>query len=61
MVGRWEGGWGWQNKKVKGLRSTRWQLQQNQGDVKYGTGNRVDNISLTMYGARWVLDSWGRG
>lgn len=48
-------------KRVKGLKSTHWQSQNSQGDVKYGTGNRVDNIEITMYGARWVLDLWGRG
>ena len=28
-------------------------------DVKYSIGNIVNNIVITMYGARWVLElSW---
>ena len=38
-------------KKVKGLRSTEWQLQNSHGDVKYSIGNRVDNIVIIVYGA----------
>ena len=34
---------GWA-KKVKGLRSTIWQLQNSHGDVKYSIVNRVANI-----------------
>ena len=44
-------------KKVKGLRSTEWQLQNSHGDVKYSIEKRVNNIVTTMYGARWILDS----
>ena len=39
----------------KGLRSTNWQLQNCHGDVKYSTGNIVNNIVITMCGARWVM------
>ena len=31
-------------KKVKGLRSTDWQLQTSHWDVKYSIGHRVNNI-----------------
>ena len=43
-------------KEVKGLRRTDWQSQDSHGNVKYLTGNIVDNIVITMYGVRWVLD-----
>ena len=46
-------------KKVKGFRSTDWLLQNSHRDVKYSTGNIVNNILITMYGARWVRDLWG--
>ena len=53
-VARWEGCWGGWVKKVKGLRSTDWQLQNSHGDVKYSIGNTVSNSLIPMYGARWV-------
>ena len=31
-------------EKVKGLRSTNWLLENSYGDVKYSTGNVVNNI-----------------
>ena len=46
-------------KKVKGLRSTNWWLQNSDGDVKYSTGNTVNNIVIAMYRIRWVLDLSG--
>ena len=42
-------------KKVKGLRSTDWQLQNGHGEVTFSTGNTVNSIVVTMYGASWVL------
>ena len=39
---------------MKGLKSTNWQLQSSHGDVKYSVGNVVNNVLITMYGARWV-------
>lgn len=41
-------------EKGEGLRSTDWKLQNSHGDVKYTTGNIVNNI--IMYGARWILE-----
>ena len=41
---------------MKGLRSTNWQLQNSYGDVKHSIGNIVNDIVITMYGVRWVLD-----
>ena len=38
-LGDWE-------KKVKGLRRTNWKLQNSHRDVKYSTGNRVNNIVI---------------
>ena len=38
-------------KKVKGLRSTSWQLQNSHRDIKYSIGNIVNNIVITMSGA----------
>ena len=38
-------------KKVKGL-NTNWQLQSSHRDVKYSTRNVINNIIITMCGAR---------
>ena len=46
-------------KKVEGLRSRNWYLQNSYRSIKYSTGNTV-NIVITMYGIRWVLDLSGR-
>ena len=53
MVARQEGV-GELGEKGKGLRSTNWQLQNNHAKVKYGTRNIVNNIVITMYGARFI-------
>ena len=45
--------------KVKGLRSTNWQLQNSHGDVKYSVGYIVNNIVMTTYGVRRVLEILG--
>lgn len=42
--------------KVKGLRTTDWQLQNSQGDEKYSIGNLVNYVVTTMCGARRVLE-----
>ena len=47
-------------KKVKGLRSTDWWLQNCHGDIKNGIENIVNNIVITMSGAIWVLEISGR-
>ena len=52
----WLGAW---VKKLKGLRSTDWQLQNSHGDVKYSTGKTVNNSVITTYGASWVLEVSG--
>ena len=52
MVARWEGIWGEWVKKVKGLGSTDWLLQNAHGDAKYRIGNIVSNILVSMYGVR---------
>ena len=54
--GRGLGGW---VKNVKGLRSTNWQSQNSHGDVKYSLGKRVNNIVITLCGARRVLEISG--
>ena len=41
------------------LRSRNWQLQNTHGDVKYCVGNIVNDIVITMYGARWVFEILG--
>ena len=46
-------------KKVKGLRSTNWWLQNSHEDIKCSIGNIVNNIVIAMYGARWVLELSG--
>ena len=40
-----------EHKKVKGIRSTNWQLQNCHGDVQYRIRNTVGNIVITLYGA----------
>ena len=40
-------------QKVKGLRSTDWQLQNSQVDVQYSIGIIANNVT-TMHGAWWV-------
>lgn len=45
--------------KKGGIRITNWQLQNSHRDVKYGTGDTVDNVVITTYGARWVQTDWG--
>lgn len=34
--------------EVKGLRRTKWQLQNIRGDIKYGMGNIVNSIPVTI-------------
>ena len=46
-------------KKVKGLRSTGWKLQNSHGDIKYGVGNIVSNIAITMRGPRGYWEYQG--
>ena len=36
-------------KKVKGLRSTDWQLQNSRGDAKYSTGSTVNNSVIAIW------------
>ena len=43
-------------EKVKGLRSTNWILQNSHREVKYSIRSIVNNIEVTMHGARKVLD-----
>ena len=45
-------------KRRKGLHSISWPLQNSHGDVKYSVGNISNNIVITMYGARSVLNLW---
>ena len=42
--------------KGEGLNSTNGQLRSSHRDVKYSTGNTVNNIVITVHGARWVLN-----
>ena len=46
-------------KKIKGLRSAHRWLQDSHGDVKHGIGNIVNNIVITVCGARWELKILG--
>ena len=43
-------------EKVKGLRNINWQLWISHRDVKFSTGNAVDDVIITMSGVRWELD-----
>ena len=53
------GSWGGWVRKVKGLRSTNWQLQNSHGDKKYTLRHTVSNIVVTKYGARCLTDLSG--
>ena len=55
MVARWEGTGG---TGVKGGRIRKYKLAfiKSPRDVKYSIGNVVNNIAVTVYGLRWVLD-----
>ena len=46
-------------EKVKGFRSINWQFQNSDGNIKCNVTNIVNNIAITMYGARWVLEISG--
>lgn len=48
-------------RKGKGLRHTDPQLQNSHGDAKDSPGNIVDNIVITLQGARQVPEIPGRG
>lgn len=39
------------------IRSTNGWLQNSHRDGSYNTGNVVNNIVVTRYGARWVLET----
>ena len=43
-------------EKVKGLKSKDWWLQNSHRDIKYSIGNIVNDIVITTYGIRWVLE-----
>ena len=55
MFARWKGKLGEQVKKGKGIRCKMARNKNSHGDVKYNTGNIVNNIVITVYGVRWVL------
>lgn len=38
---------------------TDWQLPNSHRDVKYSTGNTVNNIVITIFSARWVMEISG--
>ena len=46
-------------KKMKGLRSTNWWLQNSQWDVKYSTENMVIYTVITMHGVKCIGDLLG--
>ena len=57
-------GFGESTKKVKGLRNTKWWLQNSHGDVKYSIGNGVakEHICMTHGQGIWGGDcrsEWG--
>lgn len=49
-------------EKVKGNMKSKFPgiKQISHGDVMYSIGNIVNNIVITMYGVRWVLDLLGK-
>lgn len=46
-------------EKVRKFKGTNWQLQNGHRVVKYSTGNTVNDILITVYGARWILEISG--
>ena len=47
-------------KEAKGIKMSYLPVIKNShGNVKYSTGEIVNNAVMTMYGARWVLDLLG--
>ena len=54
IVATWEGSEGGWVKKVKGLRSTDWQLQNSHRGMWYSMGAIFNNTVVTMHGAMWV-------
>ena len=59
MIAREVGGLKGLENKVKGLKSTNWQLQNSQRDEKYNIRNIVSNSVIILIGARWVLELLG--
>ena len=59
MVARENGGlWGWV-KKVKGLRSSNWQIQNSPGNVKYTIENTVKYSRKYSNNSEWILEISG--
>ena len=58
MASRGERAGGWV-EKTKALRGADWHLQNSHGGVTYSTENRVNNVVITVYSARWVLEIAG--
>ena len=46
-------------RRVERFRNTNRYLHNSHGDIKHSRGNRVSNIVITVYGARWVLEILG--
>ena len=58
--------WGWEvgkvgeiGKKVEGIKKYKLVVTNSHRDVKYSIRNTVNNILITMYGVRWILDLSG--
>ena len=60
LGGRGVGGLGEKGERIS---STKKYLQNSKGNIQYSTRNIVNNIVVTMYGARWVfeLSGWSDG
>ena len=58
MIARWKGGWRI-SKKGEGIQKYKLVVTEQSQDVQYSVGNIVNNVVMTMYGARWVLDLLG--
>ena len=43
-------------KNEKGLRSTNLVITNSHRNIKYSAGTIVNNVVITMYGARWALE-----
>ena len=48
------------DEKGEEIEKYKLEVTSSHRDVKHGIPDRVSNIVITMYGARWVLDLSGK-
>ena len=55
MIVRWEG-FGKMDGKGEGIKKYKLVVTKQSWDIKYSTGNIVNNTEITVCGVRWVQD-----